>query len=79
MPLFLGKHKFPADADIEAGWAKYKQSATEMGLKPLKALISKEAGQAYCQTEADTKEQVEEAHNKAEVPFEEIIEVESLD
>ena len=83
MPIFLGVHKFPAgetaDKTTDDGWNKYKQTATSMGLKPLKVLISLEHGVAYCQTEADSADKVKEAHNKAEIPFEEIVEVKSLD
>jgi hypothetical protein len=81
MPIFLGVHKFPAGVDnaIDQNWEKYKESANELGINPIGALVSIEKGFAYCQTEADSIDQVKEAHDKVEIPFEEIIEVKNLD
>jgi hypothetical protein len=80
MPIFMGVHKFPGEteeATIKENWEKYKKSATDMGLKPLKVLVGLKAGVGYCQTEADSAEQVKEAHEKAEVPVDEVLEVAS--
>jgi hypothetical protein len=82
MPLFLGVHKLPSGENVEemthGSWEKYKEAASGMGLKPLKALVSFEKGVAYCQTEADSGDQVKEAHDKAEVPLEDVYEVQTL-
>ncbi len=81
MSIFLGVHKIPAEMtidDVTKGYQGYEEAASSMGLKPIGAVASIEKSVAYCQTEAESKEQVEEAHQKAGVPLEEVIEVQSL-
>lgn len=81
MALFLGVHKLPSkmgDKETEEGFEKYKQSAIAAGLKPLSAVYSLEKGFAYCQTEADSAQQVWEAHGKVGNPLEDVIEVKGL-
>lgn len=82
MALFLGIHKLLPEMkaeDVEEGFEKYKQSAREAGLMPISAVYSMEKGFAYCQTEADSAQQVREAHEKVEVPLEDVVEVQKLD
>jgi hypothetical protein len=81
MALFLGVHKIPAGMDenqITEGWNKYKGSASSKGLRILGAVYSKEKGFAYCQTEAQSADEVREAHQAVEIPLEDIIEVKPL-
>lgn len=81
MALFLGVHKIPAgmtDAQIAEGFEKYKESARAKGLNPLSAVFSTEKGFAYCQTEAESSDQVREAHAAVEIPLEDVIEVKPL-
>ncbi len=81
MAIFLGVHKFDqgmSEDDIRSGYEKYKESAVEAGLKPLGAMVSPEKGFAYCQTEAQSPEQVREAHQKVEIPVEDVVEVKLL-
>lgn len=81
MAVFLGVHKLPAgmsEEDVKEGYEKYKTSAVEAGLKPLGAVVSLEKGFAYCQTEADSQDQVRQAHTKVEIPLEDVIMVTTL-
>lgn len=81
MALFLGIHKISEgspEQEIEDGYNKYKQAAQGMGLKPLGAVYSMAKGFAYCQTEAETEQQVKEAHEAVAVPPEDVVEVKQL-
>lgn len=81
MPVFLGIHKLPeemTEEQVREGWYKYKQSAVSKGLKPISAVVSLEKVFAYCQTEADSADQVREAHARVEIPLEDVIEVTPL-
>jgi hypothetical protein len=81
MALFLGIHKIPAGTkqqDIIDSFNKYKTAAEEKGISAVSAVYSLEKGFAYCQTEAESAEQVKDAHVAAGVPLEDVIEVKSL-
>lgn len=81
MAVFLGVHKIPAELteeEIKQGWEKYRQNANSKGLKPLGAVYSLEKGFAYCQTEAESADQVRDAHETVVIPLEDVIEVKSL-
>lgn len=81
MTLFLGIHKVPQEAqesEIIEGYNQYKQSAQSMGLKPLGAVYSMEKGFAYCQTEANSAEEVRKAHENVQIPLEDAVEIQTL-
>ena len=81
MAIFMGVHKLAqgmSEEEAQAGYAKYKESAMKNGLKPLGAIVSVEKGFAYCQTEADSIDQVWQAHKVVEIPLEDVVEVKSL-
>lgn len=81
MAIFLGVHKIPAGAEDKTtveSYEKYKESATSKGLHPISAVYNIEKGFAYCQTEAETADQVREAHEAVAIPLEDVIEVKSL-
>lgn len=80
LALFLGVHKFEnlGETEVQEGWEKYKQSATATGLRTLGAVVSLEKGFAYCQTEAESADQVRAAHQSAEIPLEDVVEVKAL-
>lgn len=81
MALFLGVHKIPAgmqESEVAEGYNKYKESARAKGLNPLSAVFSLGKGFAYCQTEAQSADQVREAHTAVEIPLEDVVEVKSL-
>lgn len=82
MPVFLGIHKLSEgmqSQEVREGWEKYKQSATSKGLRPISAVASLDKRFAYCQTEAESADQVREAHTEVEIPLEDVVEVEKLD
>ena len=81
MAIFLGVHKIPAgmvESLVAEGFGKYKEKAMAKGLRPIGAVYSMEKGFAYCQTEAESAEQVREAHQEAAIPLEDVIEVKPL-
>lgn len=81
MTVFLGVHKIPAgieEKEIVEGFEKYKENARSKGLRPISAVYNVEKGFAYCQTEAQTADQVREAHETVKVPLEDVIEVKPL-
>lgn len=67
-----------SEDEVKEGYETYKRSATEAGLKPLGAVVSLEKGFAYCQTEAESADQVREAHSKVEIPLEDAVMVTPL-
>jgi hypothetical protein len=88
MPVFVGIHQAPPGADksdtskadtmIRGSWEAYCRTAVDMGLKPLGAVASVERGSGFCQTEADTIEEVKQAHMAAKVPLQDVYEVIAL-
>ncbi len=81
MSVFLGVHKLLPGMSIDEisnSYNSYKKAAAESGVKPLGAVVSMEKGFAYCQTEAESEEQVRQAHAKANVPLEDVIMVTPL-
>ncbi len=81
MAVFLGVHKLipgMTENDVREGYEKYKQEAIAKGLKPLGAVVSMEKGFAYCQTEAQSAQEIREAHEGVAVPLENVIEVKAL-
>jgi len=81
MAIFLGVHKLGPgmdDTEIAEGFGKYKEKAVAKGLRPIGAVYSIEKGFAYCQTEAESAEVVRQAHQEAEIPLEDVIEVKPL-
>ena len=83
MAQFLGVHKMGdigATTDQEAadGFSKYKDAASKLGLNATHVHYSLEKGFAYCITEAESKDEVKEAHASANIPLEDVIEVKTL-
>jgi len=67
------------EVETKEKYEKYKASAREDGLNPISAVYSAEKGFAYCQTEADSPEQVRAAHEKVNIPLEDVMEIVKLD
>lgn len=67
------------EEDVKEGFEIYKASARDAGLNPISAVYSMAKGFAYCQTEADSAEQVRSAHEKVEIPLEDVVKIEKLD
>ena len=81
MAIFLGIHKLNPDmseSDVVKGYESYKKAATEAGLKPISVVVSVEKGFAHCQTEADSADQVRQAHSSVSIPLEDVLEVKVL-
>ena len=84
MAQFLGVHKTGdmgamTDEDATNGFHKYKEAAAKMGLNATHAHYSLEKGFAYCLTEAQSADQVRQAHANAEIPLEDVIEVKTIE
>lgn len=80
LPVFVGVHKIPAGSSedmIQNGWNSYKAEAQKRGLKPIRVRYNMEKGVAYCETEANSENEVREAHQGVQVPLEDVIEVKS--
>ena len=77
MALFMGIHKVSgaSDEQLQMAWETYKKACEEHGIKATHAHHSTERGVAYCFTEAETKEEVEKAHEGMPVPLEDVYEV----
>lgn len=81
MSVFLGVHKLNEgmqEADVQKGWETYKASAQKAGLRPIGAVVGVDKGFAYCQTEADSADQVRQAHAEVEIPLEDVVAVKAL-
>ncbi len=66
------------DEAIQQNWEKYKETCAKAGLSAKHAHASATKGRAYCITDADSVESVQKAHDDANVPVNEIIEVKDL-
>lgn len=78
MPQFLGIHDLGAPTDnatVEDGWSKYKKACSNHECRPLHVHYNVDAGRAFCVTEAESADQVQAAHDEAEVPLKEVLEV----
>lgn len=81
MKLFIGFHKTDGPIDekrIPKGWANYKRSAKELGLKTHRVYFNAQLGIGYCITEAQTKEEVVKAHSDIGMDLQELTEVKEL-
>lgn len=63
---------------VREGWVGYCQSCRSLGLTPLGAVVSRERKVVYCQTEADSADQVRAAHAGVAIPLEDVLEVLAL-
>lgn len=84
MAQFLGVHKtgeigVMSDEDATNGFHKYKEAASKMGLSATHAHYSLEKGFAYCITEAASADKVREAHDAAQIPIDDVIEVKTVE
>lgn len=78
----MGVHKLQSgmqEADVRNGWEGYKSSAIAAGLRPISVIVSLEKGFAYCQTEAQSAEDVRTAHANVTIPLEDVVEVKTLE
>ena len=81
MAIFLGLHNLPEEANdgmVEANWSAYKAACAKKGLSAEHVHYNATFGKAYCVTIAESVDQVQEAHDEAGVPVDQIIEVKDL-
>ena len=78
MALFLGMHDMggpSTDEETQANWSKYKAAAGKRGSKGLRVHYNSAKGKAFCLTEADSEDQVRAAHQDANIPLNDVLEV----
>jgi len=78
MAIFIGIHRIEEaveDSVLEESWGKYKEIAAKRGLKPLRVTYNGAEKIAICETEANSREEVADAHAELGMQPAEIIEV----
>ena len=79
MARFIGVHRVSGPAVAEdvmvKAWESYKVAASKRGMKPVRVAYSAEEGVGFCETEANSKEEVAAAHQEINMMPAEIIEV----
>lgn len=80
MATFVGVHSLadPSDENVKTSWEKYKTAANELGIKPLQVGYNLDKRQAMCLTEAESADQVRQAHEKAGATLDDVFEVKIL-
>lgn len=83
MKQFLGVHKMgdgplTSDQTIADSFHGYQAAAKNMGLNATHVHYSVKKGFGYCITEANSADEVLKAHQVANVPVEEVIEVKTI-
>lgn len=82
MKTFLGVHNAKeaglSSDKIADSFRTYKEAASKNGITAQHAYYSEEKGFAYCITEANSEEEVRKAHQEADIPLVDAIEVEVL-
>lgn len=81
MAKFLGIHRMGGPITVEQmnqTWSAYKETAIKRGLKPIRVSFNTSEGIAICETEANSKKEVEETHKELNKMPEEIIEVQTF-
>ncbi len=81
MALFLGIHNMGdgvTDEVVLQSWEAYKTACESLGCSAKHAHANARQGRAFCITEATSANLVQQAHDEAKVPVNEIIEVVDL-
>ncbi len=82
MALFIGIHNMGnamTDEMVKQTWESYKAACSKLGCSAKHAHASAEQGRAFCLTEADSADMVQKAHDEANVPVNEVLEVIDLE
>ena len=79
MSLFIGLHTLPLPEGVKDNWEGYKKSCADLGIRAIHAYSSDEKGVAYCITDASSAEEVLRAHKNADVPVDDVFEVNRAD
>ncbi len=79
MPVFIGVHKMEpfSEEKMQELWGKYKDQVQGLGLRAIRLHYNGEKGTAYCETEANSADEVMAAHQGLKIP-QEIIEIKTL-
>jgi len=78
MALFIGLHSMGegmTDDMIRQSWESYKAACAKLGCRPKHTHVNAAQGKAFCVTEAASADMVQQAHDEAKVPVNEVIEV----
>ncbi len=81
MALFMGVHDKGGpvtDEMVTQNWEAYKAACVKFACSPKHAHVSAQHGKAFCITEAASADLVQQAHDDAKVPVNEILEVVDL-
>ncbi len=81
MALFIGLHNMGdgvTEEMVEQSWEAYKAACAELGCSAQQVHASAEQGRAFCITEAASADLVKQAHDQANVPVNEVLEVKEL-
>ena len=81
MPLFLGIHEMGSPLEeglAKESWQAYKAACQKAGGSPKHTHYNAAQGRAFCLTEAQSADVVQKAHDEANVPLKEVIEVKEL-
>ncbi len=81
MALFMGLHNMGGsitDEKMKQNWEAYKEACASLGCSAKHAHANTQQGKAFCITEADSADLVQKAHDDAQVPVNEILEVQDL-
>ena len=73
MALFFGIHDLKKN--MGGGWEGYKKACEELGCRAIHAYSSDEKKVGYCVTEASSVDEVRKAHDNANIPLEDVFEV----
>lgn len=73
MALFMGVHDL--SKDMGGGWEGYKKACDELGCRAVHAYTNDEKKMGYCVTDASSIDKVRQAHNNADIPLEDLFEV----
>lgn len=82
MAQFLGIHEgIDTDPQQTGGdpWEDYKSACPKHDCTPLHVHFNTSSGRAFCVTEANSADDVRAAHEEANIPIKEVIEVEYAD
>lgn len=82
MPQFVGVHEgmtSSTDDEVKKSWADYKAACQKRGCQAVHVHYSTKEGRGFCLTEANSADDVRQAHTEANVPVKEVVEVTTIE
>jgi hypothetical protein len=82
MAVFIGIHNLGGpkeDSLIKASWNAYKEACGKRSIKGIRVDYNAEKGIAHCITEANSEQEVNEAHQDTKMMPQEIFEIKTLE